>query len=109
MGTQSYCGHGVVKHCLGEGTQTRPGPQLTAAHGDPGSHFPAFCAAGAAAMAACAAGAADASSAQAVVVAAGDPVAVTRASARISFRSIFPPDVMIGSASLAMLAPAIPA
>ncbi|OUC87700.1 hypothetical protein CA984_38085, partial [Streptosporangium minutum] len=30
----------MVTHCLGEGTQMRPGPQLTVAHGDVGGHRP---------------------------------------------------------------------
>ncbi|GLX07132.1 hypothetical protein Misp03_40580 [Microbispora sp. NBRC 16548] len=97
-GTQSYCGHGVVKHCLGEGTQTRPGPQLTAAHGDPGLHSPGACPAGGVAMTARAGGNADTSPAQALAVAAVDAATATPP-VTISFRSILPPDVVIASAS----------
>ncbi|MEU4410258.1 hypothetical protein AB0F88_37630 [Streptosporangium sp. NPDC023963] len=90
---------------MGEGTQMRPGPQLTAAHGDPGLHVPAVCAA----VAGWAAEAAGALSAQAVFAMAGDPATTTAARTGASFRSIFPPDVMIGSDSSTMLAPALPA
>ncbi|MEV4248352.1 hypothetical protein AB0J63_33670 [Streptosporangium canum] len=94
---------------MGEGTQTRPGPQLTAAHGDPGLQEPAACTTGADAATACTAAVAGAPSAQAAVVAAGDPATTTAARIGISFRSIFPPVVMIASVSPAMLAPAVPA
>ncbi|MEU8206963.1 hypothetical protein [Streptosporangium sp. NPDC049046] len=90
---------------MGEGTQMRPGPQLIPAHGDPGTHVPVVCAAATDR----AAEAAGATSAQALVAMAGDPAAATATRIGISFRSIFPPDVMIGYDSPTMLTPALPA
>jgi hypothetical protein len=33
MATRSYWGHGVVKHCFGDGTQNCPAGAMTEAHG----------------------------------------------------------------------------
>ncbi|MFI6505991.1 hypothetical protein ACIBCT_00155 [Streptosporangium sp. NPDC050855] len=107
IGTQSYCGQGVVKQCLGEGTQMRPGPQLTSAQGDPGLHVPVDRPSDTAAVRTSAA--VLVLSPHAAVTVAGDPAAATTTRAGISFRSIFPPVIMIGSSSPAMLAPAVPA